>query len=96
MSQTPGNGQPQQVIYQQAPGNGLAVTGLVLGIIGLVFFWTVWMGILLGILAIIFGAIGASKPVKRGMGIAGIVLGILAFVLGLWPLIVGAAILGSL
>jgi|HigsolmetaAR203D_1030402.scaffolds.fasta_scaffold00024_46 hypothetical protein len=97
MNQPQANGQPQQqIIIQQAPGNGLAVTSLVLGIIGLVLFWTSWVGIILGLLAIIFGAIGAAKRVKRGMAIAGIVLGIIAFILSLWPLLIGAAILSEL
>jgi len=79
--------QPPSVIYvQQVPmqTNGLAVASLVLGIIGLVLFWTVWGGILLGILAVIFGAVGLSKAGRggpnKGMATAGLVLGVLAII----------------
>lgn len=91
----PVNGHQQ--VHMQQQGNGLAVTGLVLGIIGLVFFWTIWLGVILGILGIVFGGIGASKPVKRGMAIAGIVLGVLALLLSIfWPVIGAALIWASL
>ena len=52
---------PQVVYVQQAPANALATTALILGIVGVVLFWTFWFGIILGILAIIFGAIGLSR-----------------------------------
>lgn len=62
--------------YEQvrAQGNGLAIAGLVCGIVG------IFVGsIILGPLAIIFGAIGWSRANRgapyKGMGIAGVVLG---------------------
>jgi uncharacterized protein DUF4190 len=61
-------------------GNGLAVAGMVCGIVGLLI-----AGIILGPLAIIFGGIGLSRANKgaphRGQAIAGLVLGILDVVL---------------
>jgi hypothetical protein len=77
-------GQPQ-VVYQVAqPSNGMAVAALVVGIIGLVLFWTVWGGVILGILGVIFGAVGISKANRgapnKGMAVAGLVLGALALV----------------
>jgi len=57
-------------------GNGLAIAGLVCGIVGLLLF-----NYILGPLAIIFGGIGWSKANKgarhRGMAIAAVVLGII-------------------
>jgi len=57
-------------------GNGLAVAGLVCGLIGLLF-----INYVLGPLAIIFGGVGLSRANRgaghRGMSIAAIVLGIL-------------------
>ena len=87
--------------YQAAPqqgyagppvkaGNGLAVAGMVLGIIGIVFsfipFLGVIFGVILGLLALIFGGVGLARskdPARggRGQAIAGIVLGILALVM---------------
>tara|TARA_B100000989_G_scaffold290834_1_gene264463 strand:- start:350 stop:964 length:615 start_codon:yes stop_codon:yes gene_type:complete len=69
----------KQVVDQQnnPKGNprGLAIASLVTGIVSLFI-----MGIPLGILAIVFGAISAGKLEKgegRGMAIAGLVLGII-------------------
>ncbi|MET9774931.1 DUF4190 domain-containing protein [Streptomyces sp. NPDC006367] len=80
--QAPGYGMPMQ------PSNGMGTTGLVLGIIGVVcsltfFLW--FFGVVLGILAIIFGAIGRGKAnrgeaTNKGAGTAGLVLGIVATV----------------
>jgi hypothetical protein len=71
---------------QQAPsqGNGLAVAALVLGILAVVLFWTVRPGLILGILATIFGGVGLAKANKgapyKGLAIAGLVLGVLTIV----------------
>ncbi len=79
---------PQVVYVQQtpAPTNPLATTALILGICGVVLFWTFWFGLILGALAIIFGAIGLSRAKSgapnKGMAIAGLVLGIVGVVLG--------------
>jgi hypothetical protein len=57
-------------------GNGLAIAGLVCGLVGLLFF-----NVVLGPLAIIFGGVGWSKANHgarhRGMAIAAVVFGIL-------------------
>ncbi|MEV0980157.1 DUF4190 domain-containing protein [Streptomyces sp. NPDC049915] len=58
--------------------NGLAIAGLVCGIVG-VFF----AGVILGPLAIVFGAVGLRQaPVKGGgMAKAGVVLGIIDLII---------------
>ncbi|MGW8064416.1 DUF4190 domain-containing protein [Streptomyces ziwulingensis] len=81
--QAPGYGMPMQ------PRNGMGTTGLVLGIIGTVcsltfFLW--FFGVVLGILAIIFGAVGRGRAVRgeatnKGAATAGLVLGITATVI---------------
>ncbi|MEU8031650.1 DUF4190 domain-containing protein [Streptomyces sp. NPDC049099] len=81
--QGPGYAMPMQ------PSNGMGTTGLVLGIIGVVCSVTVFMeilGMILGILAIIFGAIGRGKAnrgeaTNKGAATAGLVCGIIATVL---------------
>lgn len=64
----------------QASSNGLAIAGLVCGIVGLFV-----ANIILGPLAIIFGGIGWSRANRgashKGMSIAGVVLGIVDLVL---------------
>ncbi|MEO9138426.1 MAG: DUF4190 domain-containing protein [Jatrophihabitans sp.] len=64
---------------QQQPGNGLAIAGMVCGIIGLLIFW-----IVLSPLAIIFGGIGWSRANNgakyKGQAIAGVVLGVIGII----------------
>jgi hypothetical protein len=83
----PTPGQPAQVVYhvtQPVMSNGLATAALVCGIVGLVLFWTVWVGLILGILAIVFGAVGRSRAAagapNRSQATAGMWLGIAAVV----------------
>ncbi|MCK5654285.1 MAG: DUF4190 domain-containing protein [Dehalococcoidia bacterium] len=65
---------------QQA--SGLAIASMVCGILSLVFFWVPLFGFLLGIIAIIFGAVAIRQIGRepnlggRGMAIAGLVCGI--------------------
>jgi hypothetical protein len=83
----PPPGQPAQVVSQvtqPAPTNGLATAGLVCGIVGLVLFWTIWGGIILGILGIVFGAVGRGRASQgapnRGQATAGLTLGVAAVI----------------
>lgn len=73
-----------RVIFEKPESNGLATASLVLGIIGVIFGIIPGIGILFGflfwILAIIFGAVGAMKPVKKGSAIAGLIMGIVMLV----------------
>src|SRR3954451_210852 len=65
----PAYGQPQyaQAPYGQAPygygaatgaRNGLGTAALICGIVAIVLCWTVFFGIVLGILGIVFGIVG--------------------------------------
>jgi len=74
--------------YQQPPGNGLAVAGMVLGIIGLVLCWIPIVGGLCAIVGIILGALGMGRAKKiggkgKGLALAGLVCGIVGVVLGI-------------
>jgi hypothetical protein len=78
-----------------APSNGLGVSALVLGIVGVVLAWVPFLGFILGVLATVFGAVGLSyarkgKATNKGMAIAGLVLGIIAIVF--WPLVLGTIV----
>lgn len=59
--------------------NGLAIAGLVCGLVGILLFWFI-----LGPLAIIFGGIGWSRANKgaphKGMSIAAVVIGVLEII----------------
>ena len=68
--------------YGYAPSSvqksGLAVTALVLGIVGLVTGWIPGWGILIGILAILFGGIALAKRQSKPMAISGLVMGVVS------------------
>jgi hypothetical protein len=66
--------------WQQGPANGMGITALVLGILAVVTFCFWGLGIVLGILALIFGFIGRGRARRgeannAGMALAGIILG---------------------
>lgn len=69
------------------PSNGLATAGLVLGVVAIVLFWTIVFGLVLGVLAVIFGAVGMKRASTlpgrhlRGRGLAGVITGAAAIVL---------------
>ncbi|WP_190128203.1 DUF4190 domain-containing protein [Streptomyces mashuensis] len=71
------------------PSNGLGTAGLVCGIIGVVLDFTLifwFVGVILGILAIIFGALGRGKAnrgeaTNKGAATGGLICGIVATVL---------------
>lgn len=90
-----GYGQPQQ-----QGGKGLAIGALVTGVLALLLCWTVVGGVLLGLVAIVLGLVGASKAKKgtasgRGLAITGVVLGALGLVIGVALFALGAAFLNS-
>ena len=82
------------------PKNGLGIAALVLAVVGLLSVATVFAPIILGVIAVVIGAVGRGRA-KRGIAnnggiaIAGIVLGGLAIVVGLafiaiWLIVIGA------
>ena len=56
----------------KVPGKGLAIASMVCGIVSFFCF-----GIVLGLLAVIFGGVAKSKGYRGGMATAGIVLGVI-------------------
>jgi hypothetical protein len=75
MTHSTGTAAPSGTANSNHVGNGLAVAGLVCGLVGLLLF-----NYILGPLAIIFGGVGLSRANRgaghRGMSLAAIVLGI--------------------
>ncbi|MGI8626516.1 MAG: DUF4190 domain-containing protein [Geodermatophilaceae bacterium] len=70
-----------------AARNGLAITSMVLGILALATSWLSLPGVILGIVAIIFGGIALARArsdrvSNKGMAIAGLVTGILGLAIG--------------
>lgn len=90
----PGQGQPYG---RPAARNGLAIASLILGILALATSWLTFPGIILGILAVIFGGIALARArtdrvSNKGMAIAGLITGILAAVIGTVLVIVAVRI----
>lgn len=86
-TQTNFNAQANYNAYNNA-SNGSAVAAMIMGIIGLICFWAPIVPVVLGILALVFGIKGLNQsntlPQNRGkgMGIAGIVCGSIAMIIG--------------
>ncbi len=80
-----------RVGYDPAPvrqkgGAGMGVAALLLGILTLVLFWVPFLGIILGIVAIVVGVVahGRAKRINgsgRGTGLAGAILGLFGLIL---------------
>jgi hypothetical protein len=76
---------PYVVAAPPDPGAGMAVTSLVLGIVGsalgLLVSWTVclsFMPLILGIVGFIMGILGFKSKTRHGMAVAGFILSIVA------------------
>jgi RsiW-degrading membrane proteinase PrsW (M82 family) len=81
----------------QPQGNGMAVAALVLGILALVLFFIWFLAPIMGLLAIIFGAVGISKANKiggkgKGMAIAGLVCGVIGMLLSIVLVVIAVGV----
>lgn len=91
--------QPQQPVYgyQPAPqaaaqpGKGLAIAGLIMGILSFFIF-----PYIAGALGIIFGGVAKSKGNRSGMATAGIVCGVIGIALTLILQIFAASLMAEL
>jgi hypothetical protein len=70
------------------PSNGMATAALVLGIVSICLFWAFGFGVVLGVLAVIFGIVGKRKASTlpgqpaAGRAVAGLVTGIVVWLAG--------------
>lgn len=82
------------------PRNGMGIAALVLGVLALLGSIAVFPGLLLGVLAVVFGVIGRRRA-KRGeatnggLAIAGAVLGVLALLVSAVVAYLGLSLLNS-
>ena len=73
--------------YPQPQGAGMAITAMVLGIAALVLCWTAFGGLVLGLLAVVFGIVALRRARRgeaggQGRAIAGLITGAIGLVLG--------------
>lgn len=84
----------------QRRGSGMATAAMVLGIIGLVFCWTIVGGIVLGLLAVILGTIAYRRARRgeaegQGRALAGVITGGLGVLLAGGLIAIGISILNT-
>jgi lysylphosphatidylglycerol synthetase-like protein (DUF2156 family) len=82
------------------PRNGLGIAALVLGILALLLCWTVFGGIVLGLIALIFGIVGFRRGKRREatngvMSLVGGILGVLGFLVSAVIVVAGVSLLNS-
>lgn len=86
----------------QKPRNGMGTAALVLGILAILTCWLPVVGFVLGLVAIILGAIGRSRAKKLqatngGVALAGLILGVLSVIVNiLVSVLLGAGIFAFL
>ncbi len=98
MQVSPGPSYPSQQVMapQRQTNNGMAITGMILGIISLVLLCC-WYGIPFNILGLVFSIIGLSQIKKnpnqqgKGMALAGLICSIISIVAGMAMLALGLA-----
>jgi len=78
--------------------NGLALAGLIVSIVGLVLFFTGWLGAVIGLVGLILSIIGRRQVAQRGdrgrgLTTAGIIIGIAAILVGILYTVVLVAVL---
>jgi hypothetical protein len=71
-------------------GGGIAIAALVIGIIAACLCWVPFLGLALGVTAIVLGIIGLKHKANKGMSIAGLITGSAAT---LWNLVVSALLI---
>lgn len=104
MSEPPGYGAGAPGDGRPAPNNGLGTAALVLGIIGLVLtvvlFFFPFLGLVLGIVAVVLGYQGRGRARRQeatngGAALAGIITGAIAVVLAGIIIVIGVLVLQS-
>lgn len=68
---------------QSSQGDGLAIAGLVLGIISIVLCWIPLFDLVIGIVGLILSLLGRRSLSRRGLAIAGLVCSIIGLILSL-------------
>jgi hypothetical protein len=104
--QTPGGSYPAAPVYtgeqgvrSGAPKNGIGLAALIVGIVSLLLAWVPFLG-LIGIVAVVLGIIGlrrvkARVATNKGMALAGLILGILAVLAGIFWIVAAVFFAGT-
>lgn len=79
-----------------AKPKGLAITGMALGIAGLVFCWVPFFGPLLALVGLVLSIIALVKKQPIGFGITGVITGAIGLIIGIFITIGAMIALGAL
>ncbi|MET4926365.1 DUF4190 domain-containing protein [Streptomyces sp. PSRA5] len=76
-----------QAGWQPGPANGMGVAAMTLGILSICLFCLYGVGIVLGVLAVIFGVVGRKRAERgeatnSGQALSGIIMGTIGIVIG--------------
>ncbi|MBK0420716.1 DUF4190 domain-containing protein [Leucobacter sp. CSA2] len=94
---------PAMPDYSAAPAypaateqKGLAISSLVLGIVGVVFSFLVsFVGLVAGVVGLVLGILARKKGQPKGMSLTGIILSAAAIVLAIISMIIVAMFIGA-
>lgn len=73
---------PPQATVPFVP-KGFAITGMVVGIVGVVMFFVPFWGPIVSLIGLIFGIVATVKKQPRGLSLTGIITGSVGIVIGL-------------
>jgi hypothetical protein len=73
---------------------GFGIAALILGILSIIFSFTMILSIIMGLIAVIFGIIHIAKKSRKGLGVAGIITGVFGIIISI-AIIVCIAMLAS-
>ena len=75
----------------------LSLTSFILGLFSVVFFWTSWFALIVGIVAVVLGFIGRSreKDAPKWMALVGIIAGFVGIVITVIVIIIAIALVAS-
>ena len=104
MEQTMPPGSPPtqpQMTQQSNKHSGIGTASLILGILGLIFTclffvpFLIYVGLILGIIALILGAVAYWGQWKDKFGLAGFILGLISIIIFVVILIIGLFLIAS-
>ncbi|TVX75897.1 DUF4190 domain-containing protein [Corynebacterium sp. NML180780] len=97
-----GGAYPQGEPYGVQKNNGMALAAMIVGILAMLAIITIVGGVFLGVIAIILGILGirsakkiAGPGARKGMAIAGIVLGAIASLLSVVFMLIGVGLVST-
>ena len=79
---------------QPQSSDGLAVASLAVGIFAFLLSWTGIFGLPVSVVAIVFGIVALVNKQNKNLGVAGLVLGIVAFLVSAILLVAALSLLG--